>query len=85
MNENSIAAYHKVDRNAQRKHIYALIRDAEDGLTSDDCRCLLGDPPAHSTVSARFSDLRKDGLIVARKKRPTRSGCLADVFYATGF
>lgn len=62
-------------------HHLTQVRDA----TSDECELALGMP--HQTASARFSELKRDGRIVAvfdkagqRVSRPTRHGRPAGVY-----
>jgi hypothetical protein len=81
MNQNSLEAYECCDRNPLRAQCYRNVCEANDGLTVDECRAMNGDSGTNSTYAARFSDLAKAGRIVARGRRRTRSGCMANVYY----
>ena len=60
------------------KKVYQYIEDIG-GATCDEAELGLG--ISHQTCSARFNDLKKQGLIEASgKRRPTRSGRMANVY-----
>ena len=48
------------------------------GATTDELE--MASDRSHQTISARVYELKKQGLIVSRKTRATRSGCQADVW-----
>ena len=61
----------------------AIIQAGQRGAISDEIESLTGYP--HQTVSARFSELKRLGLIFETdRKRPTKSGRMATVCMATG-
>lgn len=65
-----------------RTLIYEMVVAAPDGLTVDDIRAQLP-PMAASTLSARASDLIRDGLLKdSGRKRNTRTGSAARVMVA---
>lgn len=64
-----------------RRRVYRLIAEAPDGLTSDEAEVITGLP--HQTCSARFTELKRDGLIVSFSRRQTRSGVPAAVYVPT--
>lgn len=49
-----------------------------DGLSCDEFEVITG--MIHQSASARFSELKRDGVIVEITKRPTRRGRAAAVF-----
>ena len=61
---------------AMRHQIIALLEE-RGGLTCDEVEVIL--ELRHQTASARFAELRRDGLISKVGERPTRSGRKADV------
>jgi hypothetical protein len=68
---------------ATRKHhdtmrIIGLMRGYPQGLTCDEAEVLLN--MRHQTCSARFADMKRDGLLVTVDiRRRTRAGCWARV------
>ena len=80
--DTSVAAYEWVRDSlpAARQRVFELIEAAEPfGLTCDQVEQLLQKP--HQSVSARMTELKRDGHIVdSRKRRPTRTGSTARVY-----
>lgn len=64
-------------KGALKRKIYESIKNS-DGLTCDEIENLIAGK--HQTVSARISELQRDGVILATDKRATRSGCQAAVY-----
>jgi hypothetical protein len=77
------AAVASLSAGAIRIRIYELVKAAgDDGMTVDQIRALMP-PMAPSTLSARASDLIRDGyLIDSGRRRATRSGTKARVLVA---
>ncbi len=76
----SRAAYESIKelRSTICKKVLKHIRDTG-GATCDETEQALG--LSHQTCSARFNDLHKLGRIhISRRKRPTRSGRMANVY-----
>lgn len=71
----------KAHKAALRQWVFDIIAAAPEGMTSDEVEVKTGLP--HQTCSARFTELKKAGRIVARGSRPTRSGRMAAVYFAT--
>ena len=68
---------HNAERDRARILRLAGVRGAA-GLTCDEAERLLG--LSHQTCSARFSELKRDKLLVPTQlRRPTRSGAQARV------
>lgn len=76
----SLEAERSIDKAAIRQRVVDAIADqGRRGATSDEIEAVTGMP--HQTVSARFVEARRLGLIVATgEKRPTRSGRRAAVY-----
>ena len=84
-NPESVAAHASVTpvtRRGQILRVVAFVKSrGTDGATCDQTERALG--MSHQTCSARFTDAKRDGLIVrdpAARRRPTRTGRMAAVF-----
>jgi hypothetical protein len=77
------AAVAALSAGAVRTRIYELVKAAgDDGMTVDQIRAQMP-PMAPSTLSARASDLIRDGYLVdSGRRRATRSGTKARVLVA---
>ena len=73
-NAQSTAANAKTNKTRDAARILALL-EAVGASTCDDVEMALG--MSHQTCSARFSDLKRAGLIEPTAKQKTRTGCLA--------
>lgn len=81
MNENSAQALASIDTVSIREQIHEHIRRSRGiGRTCDEVEVDLD--LRHQTASPRLLDLRKEGHIMRRGKRKTRSGRNADVWVA---
>jgi len=71
-------------RGQRRREVYGVIQAARsDGATSDEVEVVLNRP--HQSVSARISELKRDGWIRGSgRSRRTRCGTLAEVYVADG-
>jgi Mn-dependent DtxR family transcriptional regulator len=80
-NPFSIQAYKKAKRSAEttRRLILQTIK-SYNGLTCEEIERLLD--IGRSTVSARVSELKRDGYLDIIGKRKTQSGCNAAVYVA---
>ena len=78
-NPFSIMANEKIigRKGAMKRKIYDLINKSN-GRTCDEIENMIAGK--HQTVSARISELQRDGVIIAADKRATRSGCAAAVY-----
>ena len=78
-NAESVKAYAKAakTRGNKQDHILYFI-DTSMGLTCEDIESATG--WKHQTVSARISELKRDGKIKVIGKRKTESGCKAAVY-----
>jgi hypothetical protein len=95
-NSESKAAYRKIEGHiaAQTAEVAALVAAHPEGLTAEETEDLLG--IKRSSISARFTELKRFGLIVKKRiglspkgeeiyeRRKTRSGCSAAVFIYHG-
>jgi len=82
-NEQSTAAFEEIRESLpkRRSDVLVMIQKAGlKGLTVHEAAKLAGTTP--NTLSGRFSELKRDGLITKRGTRPTVSGCKAGVFVA---
>lgn len=79
-NPHSTAAAASIDKAAIRKRVLAVIASLDFGATSDEVEVITG--LSHQTVSARMSELKRDGAVVPAGRRPTRSGRSAAVWVA---
>ena len=80
-NEESILAFekNKGSRDNQRREIFDIVAlMGAYGVTTDEI--VHGFDYAIQTVSARMSELKRDGMIVKIGRRKTRSGSTAGVF-----
>lgn len=81
-NPESVAAHESVKDSKEagqllvRRMLEETYRD--DGLSCDEFEVITG--MIHQSASARFSELKRAGVIVEITKRPTRTGCAAVVF-----
>lgn len=77
-NAESVRAYESVKLSAghMRGRIVGMIRERE--MTCDEIEEITG--WKHQTVSARISELKRDGWIIPVDRRKTRSGCSAAVY-----
>lgn len=73
-NAQSTAANAKTNKKRDAARILALL-EAVGASTCDDVETALG--MSHQTCSARFSELKRAGLIEPTGKRKTRTGCPA--------
>ena len=62
----------------QRRRIVQALTANPTGLTCDELERLL--KLSHQTTSPRLTELRRRGRIVVIGKRPTRTGCMANVY-----
>ncbi len=76
-NELSKKANRQTTKLVDRLIICGWIKTSGDA-TCDEVELALG--MNHQTCSARFSELKRDGLIEPTVKRKTRSGCLAQAW-----
>jgi hypothetical protein len=78
-NPQSAAANRRTRKNRDRARIYAfLYRRASLGATCDEAEVALD--MTHQTCSARFSDMKRDEVIIeTNERRLTRSGSWAAV------
>lgn len=76
-NELSKKANKHTQKSTDTAFIYAWLIMRGDG-TCDEAEVHLG--MNHQTCSARFSELKRDGLIEPTVKRRTRTGCLAQAW-----
>jgi Fic family protein len=78
-NLESADAYKKIRHTAAsyRESIYKYIK-LGGGLTCEEIEIMTG--WKHQTVSARISELKRDGRIISIGKRETKSGCKAAVY-----
>lgn len=79
-NPQSRAAHDSIvsSKDQQRGRIMALLKLRPAGLTCDEAEVLLG--MRHQSCSARFSELKRDGLIAPDGTRATRSGRFAAIY-----
>jgi hypothetical protein len=61
-------------KSRDRLKIIIYLRGVIDA-TCDEVEIALG--MRHQTCSARFADLKREGILVFTSKRPTRTGCMA--------
>ena len=74
-NAESAAANRRTNKSRDRARILAHLRTVPDA-TCEEVEIALN--MGHQTCSARFSELKRDGEILAvEERRATRSGCLA--------
>ena len=83
-NQQSVAANKRTNKARDRARIYAHIHTCGMyGSTSDECEVALD--MGHQTCSARFTDMKCDGLLIPIGiKRKTRHNCDAEVCVAKG-
>jgi predicted transcriptional regulator len=74
----SKAAFASIKPVRMRDKIYHYISSQRYGATADEIENGLNS--TRSSVSARLTELRRDGLIIAVGERPTRSGRAAMVY-----
>jgi predicted transcriptional regulator len=76
-NQFSQQANRSLDKKAMVGLILDLIRNSA-GLICEEIEDALG--LKHQTVSARISELKRDGQVIVVGKRKTRSGCQAGIY-----
>jgi hypothetical protein len=72
--ECSVDANRTTAKSRDRLRIIGYLKKVTDA-TCDEVEIALG--MNHQTCSARFSELKMQGIITSTTKRPTRTGCLA--------
>ena len=79
--ESSAAHYYvKLTAKSYRTLIFNIIRSCNhNGITCEEIE--LSHDWKHQTVSARISELKRDGEIIANGKRQTTSGCMASIYF----
>ena len=79
-NPESQAAFESRDRDGDRQLVIEFLRRRGDqGCTADEFAAHVG--RQLNTLSGRFSELKRDGVIVPNgQKRPTRAGCASKVY-----
>lgn len=75
-------AFGASDRESQRRRVLEAIRNAKDGITADELSAQWN--VGVNALSGRFTELKRQGLIVVRGTRKTRAGCRAAVHYSKG-
>lgn len=73
----SAEAHGRTNKDRDRARIVEYLRTVNDA-TCDQVEVALG--MAHQTCSARFSELKRDGVIVKAGRRETRTGCTAQAW-----
>lgn len=70
-----------LDKEALKARVLHFIKDrGKKGITCDELESRL--KMRHQTASARVTELKKEGLVIAIGRRPTRSGRMAAVLCA---
>ena len=75
--DNSVAANARTGKQRDRTLILTYLTMVADA-TCDEVELALG--MNHQTCSARFSELKRDRLVEATVKRPTRTSCKAQAW-----
>lgn len=75
---NSAEANRRTDKARDRAQIIAYLRGIRTDAICDDIERFLG--LSHQTASARWSELKRDGIITPTVRRATRSGSMAQAW-----